>query len=704
MAVDGSSKSRFVIHLHDRNINFVKSKIDEKSKDASFFQDGKVKRNGKPEESKESPRKPLQNALSLIATLQGSDANGVNKLPNSKCNEMFNQMAGGLHNPGINICFINVIIQVLVHSPYVAPALLKSAHSKVCQNAKRRIVCILCTLEVHTKKALNSRSILNNPFVHMIQKLVWKQYQIGRQEDSFIFLKHFLEALVKGCYGSKYSYTGHAIISQNDLMRSFIGRIFGGFLLNVVICSRCNYKSEKLEPCFDISVDIYRGNKLVDLLSAFVSPEILDNSNKYNCPSCKRQQRATKALSIYKPPRIMNIVLKRFEVGAMGCEKTKKEIYFPLSFSMSLKTSKQKQPVWVTYDLYAVICHLGSSLHMGHYVTFIRGNHGFWSCFNDSVVSTVSQNTVLSLKQDAYLLFYAIQDECVQICDLVLNDDAITNTFTTGSVPQNRNLESTIAHYRKDVLREDEEAEDDDDSWKNESSYEDIIPMPERMSNSYMEPRHHIESPEGFPGKSVKQTCKSTRNALLKERTANAKRWFLCRRSPGYKRRLLKLLKHQLIIREIAKEVERIEARDSGKVENLFAPTSVTSKQEEDGMIRKESLESLKRLDEVNVSTWSDTERDEVYEELEKRIHPILDERTVEDKEYDKGKTKKVRKQPQCPLGVVSTVKHKSGAKILVNQKDVFDSVLENKRHYKHLKKNRRARHKNPKHHRPHGD
>lgn len=690
MALDVNRQTRFVIHLHDRNINFLKSKDDEVlEEEVEFFRDGKLQSTKRNLETKTNAKNPLQNALTLIAALQGSDACGVDKLPNSKCNELFDKMAGGLHNPGINICFMNVIVQVLVHSPYIAPAMLKSAHTKVCPNAKRRIVCVMCTLEAHIKKGLSSRAPTNNPFVHLIQKLVWKQYRIGRQEDAFIFLKHFLEALIKGCYGSRYPYNASTVIPQNDLMRSFIGRIFGGFLLNVVICSSCNYKSEKLEPCFDISVDVYRGNKLLDLLSSFVQLETLDNNNKYNCPSCKKHQKATKAMSIYRAPRIMNVTLKRFEVGALGCEKTKKEISFPLSFSMSLKTTKQSQPVWITYDLYAVVCHLGSSLHIGHYITFIKGQHGFWNCLNDSVVTTVSQKTVISLKQEAYLLFYAVKDECVQICDLVLNDDSITNTFTTEPVPRNRNLESTITQYRKDVLREDaDEEERGNSAWKEDLMYEESMALSARMAMKSAktvptEKSASTETPEnvvnGHVTSDEKQKSIET-NVTPKSRQLKLKRHFVTRRKHGYRFRLFKLFKQQQITADFYRKTthikEELKRQQYDAVKKPEEYTPEIKKQEGAGFLN----------DPGSSDNWSDAEVDETYENLKRSIHPVLGKRSQDDIDYDRGKTKKVKKPSQPPLGHVQVVEHQSGAKIAVRQKSAFDEIQGKQKRPNHSK------------------
>ncbi|GBE59008.1 peptidase C19 family protein [Babesia ovata] len=697
---------RFVIQLHDRNISFVKAKDEaqEKSDEIEFFKDGKLHTTKRNPQVAEDANAPFKKAVELIETLQGSDAFGVDRLPSAKHNEKFDKMAGGLFNPGINICFINVILQVLTHSPYLAPAMMRGAHSKVCSNAVRKIVCVTCLLETHVKRALGTRVPLKNPLVHLVQRLIWKQYRLGRQEDAFIFLKHLLEALIKGCYGSKYSNNPVTMVPQNDVMRSFIGRIFGGFLKSVVMCTHCQYRSEKLETCFDISVDIYRGNKLVDLLTAFFKEETLDNNNRYNCPKCKRHRNATKAMSIYRAPRIMNVVLKRFGMGSYGFEKCKKEVSFPLSFSMSIHTSKQSKPVWLTYDLYAVVCHLGGSLHMGHYVTFVRGQHGFWSCYNDAAVSTVSQEAVLRLKQEAYLLFYAVNDECAQVCDLLTNDKAVTNMFTTKSSPVNRNLQTTTAHYRNDVLREDSIADDaGTDNWPKWPLYDSVgheqpaaqehkVPPATLSSSTSEDSEEETVDSDTEPENELDELLKIDSPRMDSLRVV---KHFVTRRSHGYRLKLIRLFKQYQISQDVVDDIMRIKEHIMD-LRNAAAAEEPQKQEvpESDGEAHLRPLD-LDTMPDSDVDTWSDADPGEDYHQLKSSIHPELPKRSQEDVDYDRGKLKKVRSAPQPPLGGVQYVTHNSGTKIAVHQKEAFDSALGNRARKRRFAGNKRRRQRN---------
>src|SRR2546423_4560752 len=50
-----------------------------------------------------------------------------------------------------------------------------------------------------------------------------------------------------------------------------------------------------------------------------------------------------------------------------------------------------------TYDLYAIVSHVGDNIHKGHYINYAKFN-GEWFRFNDHIVEWVSEETVLNSK------------------------------------------------------------------------------------------------------------------------------------------------------------------------------------------------------------------------------------------------------------------------------------------------------------------
>ena len=71
--------------------------------------------------------------------------------------------------------------------------------------------------------------------------------------------------------------------------------------------------------------------------------------------------------------------------------------------NMDIEETEQNAPKnRLIYDLYAVTNHYGG-LGGGHYTAFAMNNNS-WYCFNDSHVSTVTENEICS--DASYILFY----------------------------------------------------------------------------------------------------------------------------------------------------------------------------------------------------------------------------------------------------------------------------------------------------------
>lgn len=108
---------------------------------------------------------------------------------------------------------------------------------------------------------------------------------------------------------------------------------------------------------------------LQDLMTKFTEPETLSTQEAWICPTCKEPRTASKELTIWRPPQILVIQLKRFSYSTYSREKIDKFVNFPTKgldiskFCSDSKLLDQTQPI---YDLYAVIDHFGG-LYGGHY-------------------------------------------------------------------------------------------------------------------------------------------------------------------------------------------------------------------------------------------------------------------------------------------------------------------------------------------------
>ncbi|KAM7541507.1 hypothetical protein Aperf_G00000042244 [Anoplocephala perfoliata] len=146
--------------------------------------------------------------------------------------------------------------------------------------------------------------------------------------------------------------------------------------------------------------------ELEDCLDAFFDVSELSGENKYLCENCSRYTNGRMHMAITKLPEVLCLHLKRFRHD-FNTSKIYTQVNFPLH-RLSLKKylhSSCRDKVW-EYDLAGVVCHTGTA-RFGHYYTYaLNSGDGEWYEFNDSVVSHVDAETILSLTSSVYLLVY----------------------------------------------------------------------------------------------------------------------------------------------------------------------------------------------------------------------------------------------------------------------------------------------------------
>lgn len=119
---------------------------------------------------------------------------------------------------------------------------------------------------------------------------------------------------------------------------------------------------------------------------------------------CKKYVDAQKQLTIYRPPLVLNIHLKRFEYAGPGGSKIGKHVRFGETLDLREFVSPGRRGRVGLYRLYAVLVHQGKSCNSGHYYCFVRSSSGAWYCMDDESVTQVGLATVLN--RPAYMLFY----------------------------------------------------------------------------------------------------------------------------------------------------------------------------------------------------------------------------------------------------------------------------------------------------------
>jgi ubiquitin C-terminal hydrolase len=198
-----------------------------------------------------------------------------------------------------------------------------------------------------------------------------KHFVINTQQDSQEFYIRLLDTMDKEI---------SATYNQHSAHKSIIKQLFDIEQNTRVKCHRCktivNTKSISRYIYVNKSMEYYR-------------EEHLTGSNKYFCDHCKSLQDATKQITILSTPKILVLMLAKYE-----------DITMHMNISSELNYNKK------IYNPYGIITHSGS-LHGGHYISQCRFDKS-WYLFNDNSIHHIN-NDYTSV--GAFMVFYVEKSE-----------------------------------------------------------------------------------------------------------------------------------------------------------------------------------------------------------------------------------------------------------------------------------------------------
>uniref|UniRef100_A0A1D2A1N1 Ubiquitin carboxyl-terminal hydrolase n=2 Tax=Auxenochlorella protothecoides TaxID=3075 RepID=A0A1D2A1N1_AUXPR len=311
----------------------------------------------------------------------------------------------GLQNLG-NTCFMNSVLQCLIHTPPLAELLLSPACPRPLPG--RAGPDLLAATRELMQRSLQHRSGVLAPAAHAKSlRRVNGSFRLGRQEDAHEYLIALLDAMHEACVPRR----APGAPPPPGPPASFVTRIFGGVMASAVRCTSCGYESCTRDPFLDVNLEVAGAGSVTGALERFTAGEALDGANRYRCPREGRPVRAVKSLRIASPPAVLALQLKRFGFGGHGHKVTKRVDFGPvldlgpfLGGGAGAGGGRGGARGPLPYDLYAVLVHQGHSVHSGHYFCFVKAPSGVWHCCDDASVGAVSERVVLA--QRAYLLFY----------------------------------------------------------------------------------------------------------------------------------------------------------------------------------------------------------------------------------------------------------------------------------------------------------
>ncbi|EOA15112.1 hypothetical protein CARUB_v10028485mg [Capsella rubella] len=389
-------------------------------------------------------------------------------------------VGAGLYNSG-NTCFIASVLQCFTHTVPLIESLRSYMHQSPC-NCGNEKFCVMQALRDHIELALRSsgHGLSIDGFRDNLNYFS-SDFMINQQEDAHEFLQSFLDKLERCCLDPR-----NKPDSSQDL--NIVDNVFGGRLMSTLCCRNCNHVSNTFEPSLGWSLEIDEVNNLWSALESFTRVESLED--QLTCDNCKEKVTKEKQLKFDKLPPVATFHLKRFKNDGVTMNKIFEHIEVPLELDLlPFMSSDQNPEVSTKYYLYAFVEHIGVRATFGHYSTYVRSAPDTWHNFDDSKVTRISEERVLS--QDAYILFYAregtpwfsttfeqlktVYDATPSNCspksvldnnsyESVGNSNKACNDLVGGSIPEANWSDFSCPEPKEEVFHSAESSNDEDSS------------------------------------------------------------------------------------------------------------------------------------------------------------------------------------------------------------------------------------------------
>lgn len=326
----------------------------------------------------------------------------------------------GLANVG-NSCYINSCMQILSHT-YKLSDFLKDESYKAHLNRIPDSIVLLEWAKLLELMWSKNCTIAPMRFVNAIKKVAsiknMEMFSGNDQNDAQEFLLFIIDCFHNSIRrevdmkisGDAVNNTDRLAVSCYDMMQKMYSKdysemlqLFYGIQVSVVF-SFDETKQNSLNPepfsVLSLSIPDVRSPTIFDCFDMYCKKENLTSDNQWFNEETNKYEDAKRGYIFWSLPDIFIIDIKRWDNSGKKIRKLVTSKLSNIDFSKYVHGYNKENYV---YDLYGVCNHseLGTG---GHYTANIKNANNKWYVFNDTNVTEISENEIISSK--SYCFFY----------------------------------------------------------------------------------------------------------------------------------------------------------------------------------------------------------------------------------------------------------------------------------------------------------
>ncbi|KAM5466714.1 putative ubiquitinyl hydrolase 1 [Microsporum ferrugineum] len=300
----------------------------------------------------------------------------------------------GFRNKKDVLCYRNCVLTALLHQPLFVNWLLLHIQEK--GDSSQNEECLACLLGHLVDEYWSSGSSESLEEFLLDFWDACSQFWDTRSEDQ----QDCVEFLTK-------------LISQiSNVYTGDIQHIFQSVFKYRSTCQNCqNTKYSERDHSWVLGASPLKKQRgsIEDCIQEYMKPEEISG---YHCGNCNTKSTLHRHMFIRDAPEVLMVQVTRFKISESGkSSKVKTKVGFAedLDLTQQLIPRAGRSGETLRYQLTSVIVHLGTTIREGHYISYVKGPRGSWTCLDDESSNVVNINHVLNCHDSTtvpYVLVY----------------------------------------------------------------------------------------------------------------------------------------------------------------------------------------------------------------------------------------------------------------------------------------------------------